>query len=83
MEDPQSESEDEYVHDPEPMDPVYDQPRSGVREIDVVYRYEDVCPICLCEFAGAVGKLECTHVFHQKCLSAWFSESNTCPMCRK
>jgi len=43
---------------------------------------DDVCPICLADFASMdlVLRLRCRHVFHETCLGRW--EKGTCPVCR-
>ena len=30
-----------------------------------------------------VTVLECSHVYHQKCIKEWFKQSTKCPLCRK
>jgi E3 ubiquitin-protein ligase RNF115/126 len=43
------------------------------------------CSVCMEDvFLGdEVVSLPCTHWFHQTCATAWLSEHNTCPICRK
>lgn len=42
------------------------------------------CPVCFDDITSASGKAElsCTHTFHIKCLTSWFSKKDTCPCCR-
>ena len=42
------------------------------------------CPVCFDDITTASGKAElsCSHTFHIKCLSTWFSKTETCPCCR-
>ena len=42
------------------------------------------CSICLCEFQEGehTAQIKCGHFFHKDCLSPWFCENSTCPMCR-
>ena len=50
------------------------------------------CSICYFEFLtddnkrlggeGKVVKLECGHIYHKKCIDAWFTKGKTCPLCR-
>ena len=42
------------------------------------------CSICYEVFNKdeEVIKLDCRHVFHEKCLLDWFKHNRTCPMCR-
>ena len=42
---------------------------------------EGTCPICFESMDEGV-QLKCSHVFHDVCLSRWFMETTTCPMCR-
>jgi hypothetical protein len=39
------------------------------------------CPICIEHITDAY-KLDCTHNFHEHCISSWFSVSEGCPICR-
>lgn len=43
------------------------------------------CSVCMDDvFIGTeVVMLPCSHWFHEACASAWLSEHNTCPICRK
>jgi len=45
---------------------------------------ENQCSVCLDEIEHGVAMKHCGHIFHQKCLSSWFSQSSrlVCPMCR-
>ena len=42
------------------------------------------CPVCFEDITSESGKAElsCSHTFHIKCLSKWFSKKTTCPCCR-
>jgi len=40
------------------------------------------CGICLSSVRTNKYKLDCGHEFHQKCLTPWLLEKNTCPLCR-
>lgn len=42
---------------------------------------EGNCPICF-ESMDEGARLTCGHVFHELCVSRWFMETTTCPMCR-
>lgn len=46
---------------------------------------QENCPICLCSFKGdnPIRILECSHIFHGRCIVAWFTRKNddTCPLC--
>ncbi len=50
---------------------------------------QENCVICLEKFDEHVSndeqivKLGCDHVYHKKCVVAWFKSSNQCPTCRK
>lgn len=39
------------------------------------------CPICLTG-GGVMCRLECGHIFHEKCLLKWFEQKANCPLCR-
>ena len=42
------------------------------------------CAICQENFQlfSIVTKLECEHLFHTDCISEWFKNASTCPLCR-
>jgi len=42
------------------------------------------CPICFEAFGldEEVIRLECKHVYHERCILDWFRGHQTCPMCR-
>ena len=40
------------------------------------------CSICLQKTKRRQCKLPCGHRFHRKCITTWFKESRTCPVCR-
>jgi E3 ubiquitin-protein ligase RNF115/126 len=43
------------------------------------------CSVCMDDvhIGDEVVMLPCSHWFHETCASAWLSEHNTCPICRK
>lgn len=43
------------------------------------------CSVCMDDvhIGDEVVSLPCSHWFHEQCASAWLSEHNTCPICRK
>jgi division protein 1 len=43
------------------------------------------CSVCMDDVhvGDEVVMLPCSHWFHEACASAWLSEHNTCPICRK
>ena len=43
------------------------------------------CSVCMDDvhIGDEVVSLPCSHWFHETCASAWLSEHNTCPICRK
>jgi hypothetical protein len=54
-----------------------------IKETD---KFDGPCPICMDDFCRGEYQrtLECTHVFHKKCIDKWFKkDKNDCPMCRK
>jgi hypothetical protein len=42
------------------------------------------CSICLDEIeaGSSILKLSCEHVYHSACIIRWYTENNTCPICR-
>lgn len=42
------------------------------------------CTICLMEITEGMDSilLPCNHIFHDNCLTHWFKNHNTCPLCR-
>jgi hypothetical protein len=47
---------------------------------------ELTCPICIENFKENeyFRKLECSHIYHKKCIDHWFRKDHSdCPMCRK
>lgn len=43
----------------------------------------DNCSICLEIFGeDEIVKLECTHIFHEKCLEEWLKIQKNCPLCK-
>jgi hypothetical protein len=42
------------------------------------------CPICITNFTDTknIGVLECGHAYHVDCISKWFENASTCPLCR-
>ena len=40
------------------------------------------CCICLEEGSNKFMKLNCEHLFHEKCIKDWIRENNSCPICR-
>ncbi|CAD8068476.1 unnamed protein product [Paramecium sonneborni] len=44
----------------------------------------DCCTICLEDSGNPVEiELECSHVFHQECISEWLSREKHCPVCKR
>ncbi|EQC41487.1 hypothetical protein SDRG_01454 [Saprolegnia diclina VS20] len=46
---------------------------------------DDVCPICLVDFAVGerLRQLSCGHLFHPQCIDEWLHKNFTCPMCKR
>lgn len=44
----------------------------------------DICAICLDEYDEykKMGRLECGHGYHAKCIKTWLLRKNVCPMCK-
>jgi hypothetical protein len=47
----------------------------------------DTCSICLAELSSADGaellRMDCSHLYHQRCLLTWLEKQSTCPLCRR
>ena len=43
---------------------------------------DEECTICLSNNKNLI-KLECSHVFHHKCINEWIKINPTCPICRR
>ena len=43
------------------------------------------CNVCLDDYSpdDEVLKLKCEHIYHADCISGWFKEKKSCPICRK
>ena len=43
------------------------------------------CSICFNAINAATGRstMSCGHEFHMRCLARWFTNSESCPLCRK
>ena len=42
------------------------------------------CSICFDEIKEEdKQKLNCVHIFHEKCIDKWFKRSHQCPLCRR
>ena len=43
------------------------------------------CSICLCKLdnSSKVVFLNCSHFFHQACISQWFHITRSCPLCKE
>lgn len=45
----------------------------------------DMCSVCYEDYENGVElvKLECSHVFHKKCISQWLRLKKSCPLCKQ
>jgi len=45
---------------------------------------DSTCIICLDGFedGNSIIKLDCRHPYHSGCIKKWFTEHNTCPICK-
>ena len=43
------------------------------------------CSVCLSDFQpqDLMLRLPCSHFYHKACVSMWFSQHNTCPLCKQ
>ena len=49
--------------------------------ISVSQALNDVCCICLNDFAENPRQIGCGHLFHRDCIKKWLSIKSSCPMC--
>ena len=44
----------------------------------------NTCVICLSDYSVGerLSRLECSHVYHNKCINEWFNTTLSCPTCR-
>ena len=40
------------------------------------------CSICIENGINKFLKLDCDHLFHDKCIKRWIEQQNSCPICR-
>jgi hypothetical protein len=82
------EVDDYHIKNIKPIDII--NIRKNVKDLavssdDVLEDYEgeeDICNICLEKMKEDLKKTVCDHLFCGKCFKAWFSISETCPLCR-
>jgi hypothetical protein len=43
---------------------------------------DNECSICLESSINKFMKLNCDHLFHEKCIKKWIENHNSCPICR-
>ncbi|KAI9054966.1 hypothetical protein LZ554_002109 [Drepanopeziza brunnea f. sp. 'monogermtubi'] len=60
-------------------------PKKNLDEKELGPEGKGECSVCMDDvtFGTEVVVLPCSHWFHEACASAWLSEHNTCPICRK
>ncbi|QSZ33573.1 hypothetical protein DSL72_005141 [Monilinia vaccinii-corymbosi] len=70
---------------PAPPDAISALPKKALDEKLLGPEGKGECSVCMDDvFLGTeVVVLPCSHWFHEACASAWLSEHNTCPICRK
>ncbi|KAF4635871.1 hypothetical protein G7Y89_g2208 [Cudoniella acicularis] len=70
---------------PAPPDAIASLPKTKLDEKLLGPEGKGECSVCMDDvYIGTeVVLLPCSHWFHEACASAWLSEHNTCPICRK
>ncbi len=60
-------------------------PKKNLTEKELGPEGKGECSVCMddVKIGDEVVSLPCAHWFHEQCASAWLSEHNTCPICRK
>lgn len=43
---------------------------------------KDECPVCFEIVFRNKKTLNCSHVFHEECITQWYVTADTCPVCR-
>ena len=67
--------------------------KKDVKDVEVVKKYfvlkkefdNNECIICLENMIinDHINMLECGHIYHNKCISEWFTVKKECPICYK
>ncbi|KAJ5052370.1 uncharacterized protein L3040_002121 [Drepanopeziza brunnea f. sp. 'multigermtubi'] len=70
---------------PASPDAISSLPKKNLDEKELGPEGKGECSVCMDDvtFGTEVVVLPCSHWFHETCASAWLSEHNTCPICRK
>jgi len=70
---------------PAPPDAIAALPKKRLDEKLLGPEGKGECSVCMddVQIGDEVVSLPCSHWFHEVCASAWLSEHNTCPICRK
>lgn len=70
---------------PASPDAISSLPKKKLDEKELGPEGKGECSVCMDDvaFGTEVVVLPCSHWFHETCASAWLSEHNTCPICRK
>jgi E3 ubiquitin-protein ligase RNF115/126 len=70
---------------PAPPDAIASLPKKKIDEKMLGPEGKAECSVCMDDvhIGDEVVALPCSHWFHETCASAWLSEHNTCPICRK
>ncbi|KAL3418396.1 hypothetical protein PVAG01_10112 [Phlyctema vagabunda] len=70
---------------PAPAEAIAALPKTKLDEKMLGPELKGECSVCMDDVhvGDEVVSLPCKHWFHENCASAWLSEHNTCPICRK
>lgn len=80
---------DTFINSSSPREPAMTEEQlQGIPKVTITeeqVRNELMCSICFEDFQtneSEIRKLQCEHLFHEKCIFPWLKNNATCPVCR-